>query len=469
MLSSIDQKIHFVGVGGSGMSGIAEVLRSLGYCVSGSDTKQGQTIERLQDIGVSIDFEHKAHNVHGKDLLVVSSAIKTTNPEILEAEKLHIPIWHRTDMLAELMRLKERIIVAGTHGKTTTSSILAHIFYHLGLDPTAIIGGKVHSFNSNATIGQSKYFIAEADESDGSFLRLIPNIAIITNIDKDHLEYYKNLEGVLEAFIKFVAKVPKTGTVCLCLDDPNTQKLLPYIKGKVLTYGIHENADITARNIVTNGFQTKFTPMIFGKLYPTFTFNLPGRYNISNALASLAVAHILNLDIPALDQAFASFKGTLHRYTHLASIKKHILVDDYAHNPKKIETVLLGTRESFPNKKILVVFEPHKYSRLKEQGEEFAKSFNNADYVVLAPVYPAGELPIPGATIEVLADRMSKYNSKHLENHVKTSENFDEAIEHCIKYLSADTSEEGTVTLILGAGNIASLGHTLKERLMFET
>ncbi len=469
MLTSTEQKIHFVGVGGSGMSGIAEILQSIGFHVSGSDTTVGNYTTHLQKIGVLVAFEHNAQNVHGKDLLVVSSAILNSNPEILEATKLNIPILHRSDMLFELMKQKETILIAGTHGKTTTTSIVAHIFEKLGLNPTAVIGGQVSNFKSNAVFGKGKFFIAEADESDGSFLRFIPNIAVITNIDKDHLEYYGDLNGVFNAFKTFVSQMSSSGTVCLCLDDANTAKLIPYIKSNIVTFGRNPKADITVANITTNGFETSFSPVIFQKIYPQVTLNLPGHYNISNALATFAIAHTLGLNIENAGHHLASFAGTLHRYTLIAKIKEHLIIDDYAHNPTKIETVLAGTKESFPDKKIVVVFQPHKYSRLQNQMSEFAKSFASADAVILTPVYAAGENPIEGISSESLAKEIHIYHPKAVELNIKTSENFDEAVELCIQYLNQNNCSNGIVFLVLGAGNISYAGHILKERLQCET
>lgn len=475
MLSSTSQKIHFVGVGGSGMSGIAEILSTMGFSVSGSDTKKGVITTRLQDMGVSVSFDHSSQNVHGKDLLVVSSAIQISNPEIIEAKNLNIPIVHRTDMLVELMRSKENIIVAGTHGKTTTTSILSHVLHCLGLDPTAVIGGQVHSFSSNAKFGQGKFFIAEADESDGSFLKLAPSAAIITNIDRDHLEYYGTLEEIYKAFEKFVAKVPEEGVVCGCIDDILTQKLLASIKGNVITYGLNSNALVTAKNICTNGFQTTFTPVIAGQEYPEVTIPMPGYYNVTNTLASFAIAYAFHLDISKIGEALSSFRGTLHRYTLLGTIGNHLIVDDYAHNPKKIETVLTGTKESFKDKNIVVIFQPHRYSRIKEQGDEFAKCFYYADHVILTPIYSAGEEPIEGATVDILANKIIEKSFENKSSYVQIANNFDHTIELCEEYLRRDPAvklsddrNNGTIFLTLGAGDISNLGHLLKERLSCE-
>lgn len=314
-------------------------------------------------------------------------------------------------------------------------------------------------------MGLGNFFIAEADESDGSFLKMQPHIALITNIDKDHLEYYGSLEKIFHTFTKFIEEVPKDGIVCLCADDPVGLKLIPFIKSSIITYGINESASITAKNIKMNGLKTTFTPVVCGQEYPDVTLNLPGMYNVSNALGSFAVAYALSLDINKVCHAIQFFTGTLHRYTVLAEIGKNLIVDDYAHNPKKIETVLTGTRESFPDKKIVVMFQPHRYTRLKEQGEEFAKAFYHADKVIITPIYSASESPIEGITIENLAIHMIDASFSGNHDKVETVENFEEGVDACLNYMNTYPSENGVVFLILGAGSISYAGHILKERL----
>lgn len=464
MLSQEKQKIHFVGVGGCGMSGIAEILHNLGFSVSGSDTKKGYTTNYLQNLGVDVSFSHDSQNVQGKDLLVVSSAINTSNPEIIAAKNLNIPVVHRVDMLAELMKLKENIVVSGTHGKTTTTSILSHVLYELGLEPSAVIGGKVHSFGSNAKFGRGKWFIAEADESDGSFLKLNPTIAVVTNIDRDHLEYYGNTENIVKAFEQFVLQVPSHGVVCICSDDARAAQLGHIAKARVLTYGLEPNADVTACHIRSEGFATTFTPVVNQRTYPDVTIALPGRYNIVNTLASFAVGYALGLDLEKIGKALSSFSGILHRYTLLAAVGKQLIIDDYAHNPKKIETVLTGTKESFSDKKIIAIFQPHRYSRVKEQCDEFAKCFSLADNVIITPIYSAGEAPIDGATVEMLAAKISEYSFNHSIGRVEIAKNFTHAAELCHNH----RDPYGTIFLTMGAGDVAKVGHLLHERLIIE-
>lgn len=380
------KKIHFVGIGGAGMSGIAEVLVNLGYVVSGSDIKRSPITDKLENMGVHLKIGHSEENVDGCQVVVVSSAVGKHNPEILASQSQKIPVVHRSEMLAELMRMKYGIVVAGTHGKTTTTSILAEALHVAGLDPTAIIGGKINSFGSNAKLGKGDIFVAEADESDGSFLRLSPTIAVVTNIDRDHLDFYGNLEEIIKAFETFVNKIPFYGSVCLCLDDPIAQLLLLKIRRKVVTYGLRPDADVYASDIITRGFETQFTPVVFGEKYPSIVLHIPGVYNVVNALASFAVAATLNLDLHVICRAVSSFAGVLHRYTLLGEHRGVFVVDDYAHNPKKIQTVLKGTKESFPEKQIFALFQPHRYSRVKYQFEEFGAAFLNADYVIVTPI-----------------------------------------------------------------------------------
>lgn len=464
MLSQAKQKIHFVGVGGCGMSGIAEILHNLGFSVSGSDTKKDYTTNHLEDLGVAVSFSHNSDNVHGKDLLVVSSAINASNPELIAAKRFNIPVMHRVDMLAELMKNKENIIVSGTHGKTTTTSILSHILSEIGLEPSAVIGGKVQSFGSNAKFGRGKLFIAEADESDGSFLKLNPTVAVVTNIDRDHLEYYGNTQNIVSAFEQFVSQVPEHGVACICSDDERAAQLIQICKSRVLTYGLNSEAHITASNIRPNGFATTFTPVIHHQTYPDVTIALPGRYNVVNALASFAVGYALTLDIEKIGRALSSFSGILHRYTLLATVGKHLIIDDYAHNPKKIETVLTGTKESFPNKKIVAVFQPHRYTRVKEQCDEFARCFYFADKVIITPIYSAGESPIDGATVEVLADKIRMHSFHGSMEFVELAKNFTHAAELCHNQVASC----GTIFLTMGAGDVAKVGHLLHERLTFE-
>lgn len=458
------KNIHFVGIGGSGMSGIAEVLFHSGYNVSGSDIKKTPTTDKLSSLGIKIFIGHEGSNIKNAEVLVVSSAINKHNPEIIEAHNSRIPIIHRSEMLAELMRMKQGIVVAGTHGKTTTTSILAFALHSLGLDPTVVIGGKLNSFDSSAKLGKGDLFVAEADESDGSFLRLTPTIAVITNIDRDHIDYYGNLEEIVKAFESFVDKVPFYGAVCLCIDDPIVQLILPKIRRKVVTFGLRKDADIFAENIKTNGLKTEFTPVIFGKRYNEVILKMPGLYNISNALASFSVASILNFDLNKVGKSISNFDGVLHRYSLIGEIKNTIIIDDYAHNPKKIETVLKGTKESFPKKQIIAIFQPHRYSRVKLQIEEFAKCFIDADKLIITPIFPAGEQPIPGINLDNLVQQIKQGSFNGGSSSMFVAENFQQAAQQAYDCISKQ-NENGNIVLTLGAGDVREVGSLLLQKL----
>lgn len=462
------KNIHFVGIGGSGMSGIAEVLVNLGYAVSGSDLKKTPVIEKLLQLGAKIFTGHDAKNIQGADVLVVSSAIDKHNPEIMMAQSSHIPIIHRSEMLAELMRLKYGIVVAGTHGKTTTTSILASALHHLGLDPTVVIGGKLNSFGSHAKLGSGDLFVAEADESDGSFLRLTPAIAVITNIDKDHLDYYGSLDHIIKAFEAFVDKIPFYGAACLCIDDPIVQLILPKIRRKIVTYGFSADADIHARNIHFHGMQSTYTPVVYGQEKQPVTLSMPGSYNILNSLATFAVASVLKLDLSQISQSISMFQGVLHRFTPIGEIDDVLLIDDYAHNPKKIETVLKGARESFPDRQIIAVFQPHRYSRVKTQLEEFARAFSGADKLVITPIYSAGETETFHLELENLYTQIKIGSFHNSSDSIYMADDFAQATKFCYDIIKNTLTEKGSVVLTLGAGDIRTVGNMLLEKLKVE-
>lgn len=462
------KRIHFVGIGGSGMSGIAEVLLNSGYKVSGSDIKKSQITDKLKQMGAKIFIGHQAENVKDAQVLVVSSAINKHNPEIMEAQNSRIPIIHRSEMLSELMRMKYGVVVAGTHGKTTTISILASSLNEVGLDPTVVIGGKLNSFGSNAKLGKGDLFIAEADESDGSFLRLTPTIAIITNIDRDHLDHYDNLEDIAKAFEAFIDKVPFYGAVCACIDDPIVQLIIPKVRRKLITYGLRQDADITATEKIIDGRKTTYTPIIFGKSYSKVTLKMPGLYNLTNSLATFAVASLLELDINKVCNTISKFEGVQHRYTIVGEINKILIVDDYAHNPKKIETVLKGTKESFPDREIIAIFQPHRYSRIKYQMDEFSKCFNDADYVITTPIYSAGEQEIPGINIDVISHQIKLNSFNNSPNLTHVTENLVDAVTKAHNILKTIDLHKGAVILTLGAGDVRQVGHMLMEKLNLE-
>lgn len=467
MFSAI-KNIHFIGIGGSGMSGIAEVLINSGYKISGSDIKKSAVIEKLVHLGAKIYLEHNGANIEHADVVVMSSAIDKHNPEIVKAQSLHIPIIHRSEMLAELMRLKYGLIVAGTHGKTTTTSILASALYHAGLDPTAIIGGRLNAFGSHAKLGSGDLFVAEADESDGSFLKLTPTIAVITNIDKDHLDYYGSLDEIIKAFEAFVEKIPFYGVACVCIDDPIVRLILPKIRRKIVTYGLTHEADVYAKEIDSCGLESTYVPVIFGDSQKKVTLHMPGKYNVLNSLATFAVAAVLKLDFEKISDAIGRFQGVLHRFTPVGEEKNVLVVDDYAHNPKKIDTVLKGTRENFPNKRIIAIFQPHRYSRIKMQLEEFARAFVHADILIITPIYSAGEQDVFGVSLETLYAQI-KMNSFHNSSEsIYMADDFAHATDICYDILNNSVTENGTIVLTLGAGDVRKVGKMVLEKLKSE-
>lgn len=461
MFKAID-KIHFIGIGGSGMSGLAEVLLNLGYTVSGSDHKESPIVIRLKNQGATIYPTHEASNIQDVDVIVVSSAISQTNPEIAAAQQAHIPIIHRSEMLAELMRLKYGVIVAGTHGKTTTTSIMASVLHAAQLDPTVVIGGILNATHSNAQLGAGEWFLAEADESDGSFLRLSPTVAVVTNIDRDHLDHYSSYEEILAAFTAFLEKVPFYGAVCACVDDDGVRRVLPAIRRKCITFGFSEGADIQAVDIQTRGAQSLFTPVIYGRKSNPITLRMPGRYNVLNALASVAVAVALELDLALVAKSISAFEGVLHRFTFLGEVNRTIVVDDYAHNPKKISTVLAGIRESWPNHRVCAIFQPHRFSRVKHLAEEFSESFSEADTVIVTPVYAAGEAPIPGCDHETLAELIRSRREQSCRDTVLTCQNHEQAVSLAKAFVSRHDRDvegcSGVIVITLGAGDVQRLG-----------
>ncbi|MEY2987514.1 MAG: hypothetical protein RJB13_1035 [Pseudomonadota bacterium] len=468
MFKAID-KIHFIGIGGIGMSGLAEVLVNLGYQVSGSDLKESPIVLRLRSLGVKVYSTHASDNVSAVHVIVVSSAIPASNPEIENARRLKIPIIHRSEMLAELMRLKYGIIVAGTHGKTTTTSIMASALHDTNLDPTIVIGGVLNSSHSNAQLGTGDWFLAEADESDGSFLRLSPTIAVVTNIDRDHMDHYQSYQDILNAFGAFLDKVPFYGAVCACIDDEGVRKVLPSIRRRCITFGFNESADVQAVDVHTEGGTSRFTPLVFGQKRDPITLQMPGRYNILNALASVVVGVALDLDLDKVGQSISTFQGVLHRFTQIGQIGRITVVDDYAHNPKKISTVLSGIRESWPRHKVCAIFQPHRYSRVKHLGDEFADAFGFADHVIVTPVYSAGESPIDGCDHESLAERIRARREHYCRDTVLTCQNHEQAVSLAKAIANRHDGDSegcsGVIVITLSAGDIQRLGHQFLEEL----
>ena len=447
------EKIHFVGIGGIGMSGIAEVLLNLGYKVSGSDIRQSDTTERLAAIGGEISIGHARGNVTNADVVVTSTAVHDDNPEVVEAKRLMIPVIPRAEMLAELMRMKYGIAIAGTHGKTTTTSMAASILGHAGIDPTIVIGGKLNAIGSNAKLGHGKFLVAEADESDGSFLKLSPTIAVVTNIDADHLDHYAGgIEEIKETFVEFINKVPFYGLAVLCLEDRNIREILPLVKKRYTTYGLTSQADIRATHVRHEGFTTSFVAHYKGYRLGEVSFRMPGPHNVLNAMACIAVA--LELDVPfaAIQEGFAQFGGVGRRFQVKGEPKGIMVVDDYGHHPAEIRATLSAARQGWPERRIVAVFQPHRYTRTHELFNEFVSAFFDADVLVLTDVYAAGEKPIEGATAERLATEIHRHGQKDV-TWIGDRELIPEHL--------AGVVREGDILITLGAGNIWQQGEAL--------
>lgn len=450
------EKIHFVGIGGIGMSGIAEVLLNLGYKVSGSDLRQSDTTERLAAIGGEIHIGHARENIVDVDVVVTSTAVRADNPEVVEALARMIPVIPRAEMLAELMRMKFGIAIAGTHGKTTTTSMVATVLTLAGIDPTIVIGGKLNTLGSNAKLGQGKFLVAEADESDGSFLRLSPTIAVVTNIDADHLDYYSGIEEIKDTFVDFINKVPFYGLAVLCLDDRNVAEVIPRIKKRFITYGLSSQADIRATNIRLAGNSTSFVAYYKGYRMGEISFGMPGGHNVLNALACIAVAMELDVPFARIQEGFAQFGGVGRRFQIKGEVRGIMVVDDYGHHPAEIRATLAAGKNGWPERRLVVAFQPHRYSRTKELFDEFVTAFYFADILVVTDIYAASEKPIEGVTAEALANAIRRHGQKDVTFIADR-----EAIPDHL----AGIVQPGDIILTLGAGNIWQAGEALLERL----
>ncbi len=443
------KQVHFVGIGGIGMSGIAEVLINLGYHVTGSDLRRSSTTERLEALGGTVYQGHDAGYVQDADVVVISSAVKEGNPEVVAARRLAIPVIPRAEMLAELMRLKFGIAVSGTHGKTSTTSLLATILAEAGFDPTVVIGGKLNSLGSNARLGQGEYMVAEADESDGSFLKLSPTIAVVTNIDPEHMEHYGTMERLAEAFLSFVNKTPFYGLVVACLDHPNVQSLLPRIEKRYVTYGLSAQADYAARDLSFEGLTSLFEVVIRGESAGRVTLNMPGEHNVLNALATIAVADELEIPIGVTSRALQAFEGVQRRFTIRGERDGVLVVDDYGHHPAEIVTTLAGARLSYPDRRVVAICQPHRYTRVRDLEEAFARAFNDADLVLVTDIYPAGEAPLPGISAEALAAAIRQHGHKAVR--------YSGSLEETGAALAASV-QSGDLVITLGAGSVWRVG-----------
>jgi UDP-N-acetylmuramate--alanine ligase len=442
------QKLHFVGIGGIGMSGIAELLLNLGYQVSGSDLKRNVLTDRLAGLGGKIRIGHDAANINGAHVVVISSAVRPDNVEVVEARRQHIPVIPRVEMLAELMRLKYGVAVAGAHGKTTATSMIATVLVHGGLDPTAVIGGRLNAFGSNAKLGKGDFIVAEADESDGSFLKLSPTIAVVTNIDREHMDHYADLDEIRSAFVSFVNKVPFYGAAILCLDNPNVQAIIPRIERQVITYGTYAPADLSASRIEYRDFGSSCRIQYKGNSLGTLLLQVPGEHGILNSLAAIATG--LELDIPfeTIAAALESFQNADRRFQIKGRKNDILVVDDYGHHPTEIVATLQAARHAC-NRRIVTVFQPHRYTRIQALEADFAQAFHDADLVLITPIYAAGEKPIAGVTAEKLVERIREWGHQD----ALYAPDFDSAARILAKRL-----RNGDLLLTLGAGDVWKVG-----------
>ena len=440
------QRIHLVGIGGIGMSGIAEVLLTLGYSVSGSDTKPSPITERLQNLGATIYEGHKALNVEGAHVVVVSSAVKNDNPEVVEAHKRKIPVIPRAEMLAELMRLKYGIAVAGAHGKTTTTSMVASVLTAAHLDPTFVVGGKVNQAGTTARLGKGEYFVVEADESDRSFLYYAPVVAVVTTIDREHLDQYSSLEEIQSVFVEFVNRIPFYGAAILCLDEPNVQAIIPNVKRPIITYGTSTQADLVISDVSMEGLGSQFRLTYKGDDLGMFNLiHPPGIHNVRNAAAAAAVALYLNVPAELIREGLAKFAGVGRRFDIKGVVADVTVIDDYGHHPAEIRATLEAARGCKFNR-LLALFQPHRYTRTQHLWDDFTKAFNQADILVLTDIYAASETPIPGITSEALAAAIREAGHKNV-HYFRTMQ---EGIEFLLK-----NAKPADAILTIGAGNVS--------------
>lgn len=448
--------IHFVGIGGIGMSGIAELLLNLGYKVSGSDLSSSDLTRRLQSVGGVIYEGHAAKQIKGADVVVTSAAIVPDNPEIIAAAQASIPVIPRAEMLAELMRLKYSVAIAGAHGKTSTTSLVAAVLDEGGLDPTVVIGGKLKSIGINALLGEGDFIVAEADESDGSFLKMSPTIAVVTNIDREHLDFYKDLDHIKEVFLSFIDRIPFYGLAILCLDDEPIQDIIPKIKKRFTTYGVSSQADIQAKNIESKGLKSRFAVKHLGEHLGEISLNLPGIHNVYNAMASIAVGLELGIDFEVIKSALEIVQGVQRRLEIKGIARDITVVDDYGHHPTEIKFTLQAAKESWPDRRIVVVFQPHRYSRTEALFDDFTRSFYQSDMLVVLPIYAASEKAIKGVDSQSLFEGIRAHGHKD----VVFMPSFKTAVSHLKQTLTG-----GDILLTLGAGDVYKLGETLLKEL----
>jgi UDP-N-acetylmuramate--alanine ligase len=450
------RQIHFVGIGGAGMSGIAEVLLNMGYRVTGSDWKRSETVERLERLGAKVFAGHDESHVEGAHVVVYSSAVARDNVEVIAARTRQIPVIPRAEMLAELMRLKYGIAVAGTHGKTTTTSMVAAVVAEARLDPTVVVGGRIGSLAGNARLGQGEYLVAEADESDGSFLKLAPTIAVVTTIDAEHLDHWGTLEELSRAFLTFINKVPFYGAAVLCLDQPNIQLLIPAVEKRMVTYGLESGADLTARRLQLRGMTSRFEVLLRGTLLGECGLQVPGRHNVANALAAIGVGLELEIAFVTIQKALAGFSGVQRRFQVLGEAAGVLIVDDYGHHPAEIRATLAAAKAGF-ERRVVTVFQPHRYTRTHRLRQDFLTAFNQSDALVMMDIYAAGEPPIEGVTAAQLADAIRAHGHRDV---VYLGSDRERLLRHL-----CETTRPGDLVLTLGAGDVGQLGPHLLHRL----
>lgn len=456
------KNVHFVGIGGSGMCGIAEVLLNLGFSISGSDLSSNSVTHRLKKLGAMIFHGHARENLEKADVVVVSSAVNESNPEVMEARSRSIPVVPRAVMLAELMRFRQGIAVAGTHGKTTTTSLIASILAEAGMDPTYVIGGRLESANTNARLGAGEYIVAEADESDASFLHLTPVISVVTNIDADHMDTYAHdFEKLKGAFVEFLQQLPFYGMAVVCIDDPNVRAILPHVSKPVMPYGFSEDARIRATDVVADGGRMHFKVTRINGVTTTFdvTLNLPGRHYVQNALAAIAVASELNVPDVTIVKALAEFKGVGRRFERYGEIPARdgghfTLIDDYGHHPVEMKAVIAAARGAFPGRRLVLAFQPHRYTRTRDCFEDFVEVLSSVDALILTEVYPAGEPPIVAADGRSLV-RAVRVADKIEPRFIESPADLPEAI--------LATARDGDVVIVMGAGSIGQVAAQTRE------
>lgn len=458
--------IHFVGIGGIGMSGIAEVMKNLGYSVQGSDVAESYNVARLRERGIPVHIGHKAENLGDAAVVVISSAIRNGNPEVDLAREKFIPVVRRAEMLAELMRLKNTVAVAGTHGKTTTTSLVAAVLDRAGLDPTVINGGIINAYGTNARLGEGEWMVVEADESDGSFLRLPPTIGIVTNIDPEHLDHYGSFEKVKQAFIEFIEHVPFYGAAVMCLDHPEVQAVIPHVTDRpIITYGFNAQADVRGDQVQPFPGGNRFNVVITNRrtdesrVIEGLELAMPGRHNVQNALAAVAVAQKLGISDEALKEAFKAFGGVKRRFSRVGEVDGVTVIDDYGHHPVEIRAVLAAAREGIGEGRVIAVAQPHRYTRLRDLMAEFCSCFNDADTVIVTPVFAAGEAPIDGVDRDALVKGLRASGHRHA---MAT-----DGAEHLAEQL-AELAKPGDMVVCLGAGDItrwaAGLADAIKAK-----